>query len=518
VSTTNKCAANDKKDGKWRLTGNVHACDDHKEKGLELLEDAVSRVKSQLQELAQPHVPPTPTPATQPTTSTTSGQDKWGINKIYPDATDERAQVWYMNQDDPTSDARFKNWKNADLRREPDGAWSADGSGNNKYQVRLEGWSESGSKKWLNCEITVYANVMTEGSGSGPYAFQIYRGGGHHSSKTPCDGCAYKARIRRDRRVTIVKEIIHPDYTSNRGNVASLTKSPIGNYIGVKQVVYNLPKGQNNRNPVKVEVYVDENGMDANGRFDPTKQTWKKMAETVDSGDWASGNGGDCDPIETGYTGRRKSDEILNTPGGTSAGNLAAYRTDGVGSKIKFFSIREIVPPVLVTPPSPLPDESDEADEIPPIIQPGPMPPAPEPVTKPVDQYIHEAVNRTRQQNERQSLSYDEDLESVALKHSKDMIARNYFSHTTPEGKGVGDRYREAAYTGCRTWGENIAWFSTSRLSQMTNEEIGMKIFDQWWNSPGHKTNILSSTYSIEGIGIYISGNKVMATQNFCRK
>lgn len=533
MSSTNQCAAGDNKDAKWKLTGSIHVCDTHKDEGTQLLSKAVSQVKSQLQETVPPQPQPEPPqpeppvpeppnpppPQPEPPGSPEQQQDKWRINKIYPDATGARAQHWYMDQENPTRDPRFKNHRNANLRREADGSWSADGSGNGKYQVRLEGWSESGSKKWLNTEITVYANVMGNASGnSGSYAFQTYRGGGHHSSNTPCDGAAYKARIRRDRRVVIVKEVIHPDYTSNRGGIASLSKDPIGNYIGVKQVVYNLAKAQNGRYPVKIEVYVDETGMDASGHLDPRKQTWKKMAETIDSGGWASGNGGGCPAIETGNSGTRKPDEILNTPGGTSAGNLAAYRTDGVRSKIKFFSIREITPAVLVTPPTPLPDEPDEPDETPPIIEPGPLPPAPEPMRKPVDQYIHEAVNRARQQQGLGALRYDEALEAVALKHSKDMIARNYFSHTTPEGKDVGDRYRDSNYTGCRSWGENIAWFSTSRLSRMTNEEIGIRIFNQWWNSPGHKRNMLSPNYNIEGIGIYISGNKVMATQNFCRK
>lgn len=252
-----------------------------------------------------------------------------------------------MDQDNPTSDPRFRNWRNAALRREPDGAWSADGSGNGKYQVRLEGWSESASKKWLNCEITVYANVMTNvAPNTGAYAFQTYRGGGHHSStKNPCEGCAYKARIRRDKGVVICKEILHPDYTSNRGGLAKLTKDPIGNYIGVKEVVYNLPVQPGKRTAVKIEVWVDEQGMSADGRFDPTKQVWRKMAETIDSGGWASGTGNGCPPIEMGNTGTRKPDEILNTSGGTAAGNLAAYRTDGVRSKIKYFSIRNIRPP-----------------------------------------------------------------------------------------------------------------------------------------------------------------------------
>jgi hypothetical protein len=174
----------------------------------------------------------------------------------------------------------------------------------------------------------------------------VYRGGGHHSSNTPCEGAAYKARIRKDKSVVVTKEVLHPDYASNKGGIKKLTKDPKGNYIGTKLVVYNLPKAPSGRTPVKLEVYVDEDGMGADGVFTASKQNWVKAAENTDFGGWASGDGGGCPPLEIGNTGKRKPDEILNTPGGTSEGNLAAYRTDGVKSKIKFFSIREIKPPV----------------------------------------------------------------------------------------------------------------------------------------------------------------------------
>jgi hypothetical protein len=183
-----------------------------------------------------------------------------------------------MDMDNPTKDSRFKNWKSANLKKEADGGWSCDGSANGKFQVRLEGWSQSGSKKWLNCEITIYAQVLDQLSGAGAYAFQVYRGGGHHSSNNPCEGFAYKGRVRFDRSVTITKEILHPDYTGNRGGIKKLTKPPLGYYIGTKLVVYNLPQKVDTLTlktaPVKIEVWCDENGMDVFGKLDPTKQNW----------------------------------------------------------------------------------------------------------------------------------------------------------------------------------------------------------------------------------------------------
>src|SRR5215212_9790354 len=71
-------------------------------------------------------------------------RDMWGIQKICPDAQGDSFQVWYMDQDgDPTKDKRFRNWKNANLRRmqECSGAcWYVDGK-DQRGQVRLEGLS-----------------------------------------------------------------------------------------------------------------------------------------------------------------------------------------------------------------------------------------------------------------------------------------------------------------------------------------------------------------------------------------
>ncbi len=95
--------------------------------------------------------------------------DEHDIRKLYHDAIDDRKQEWYFDMNNPTRPGgRLGNYKNANLQRESDGSWSVTGATEfidgkwrkGKGQVRLEGWSESGSKKWLNMEITVYAFYM----------------------------------------------------------------------------------------------------------------------------------------------------------------------------------------------------------------------------------------------------------------------------------------------------------------------------------------------------------------------
>jgi uncharacterized protein YkwD len=55
------------------------------------------------------------------------------------------------------------------------------------------------------------------------------------------------------------------------------------------------------------------------------------------------------------------------------------------------------------------------------------------------------------------------------------------------------------------------------RYAWNTQEEIAQSTVDGWMTSPGHRQNILTSTYNREGIGVAIdSDNKVYITEDFC--
>ncbi len=103
-------------------------------------------------------------------------------------------------------------------------------------------------------------------------------------------------------------------------------------------------------------------------------------------------------------------------------------------------------------------------------------------------------------------------------------IYRNYpypNHHTNPSELRVNDRYRKAGYSGYTAYGENILYYSNSNMAKMSKQELAQKIMywtKGWWNSPSHKANILSSKYNREGLGIYVYGDTVWATQNFSRR
>lgn len=107
-------------------------------------------------------------------------------------------------------------------------------------------------------------------------------------------------------------------------------------------------------------------------------------------------------------------------------------------------------------------------------------------------------INRERQARGLGALRMSRTLARPAQRHSADMAARRYFSHTSPSGTTMGARIARSGYTrGGRghVIGENIAW-GTGAVSTPASIVRG------WMNSPGHRANILSPRYREIGIGV----------------
>jgi hypothetical protein len=100
-------------------------------------------------------------------------------------------------------------------------------------------------------------------------------------------------------------------------------------------------------------------------------------------------------------------------------------------------------------------------------------------------------TNNQRASNSLGALAVNSTLNQAAQAKANDMAARNYWSHNTPDGQTPWTFFTAAGYQ-YQTAGENLAYgFDTS-----TNAVIA------WMNSPGHKANILNTTYTEVGFGI----------------
>ncbi|MBR4173312.1 MAG: hypothetical protein IKR46_02960 [Clostridia bacterium] len=109
---------------------------------------------------------------------------------------------------------------------------------------------------------------------------------------------------------------------------------------------------------------------------------------------------------------------------------------------------------------------------------------------------VLQLVNEQRANYGLSALSYSTELEAVAYAHSKDMAQNNYFSHTNLSGQSPFDRMRAAGIS-YRAAAENIA------AGQRTPQEV----VNAWMNSPGHRANILNSSVTKMGVGIYSGGS-----------
>lgn len=117
---------------------------------------------------------------------------------------------------------------------------------------------------------------------------------------------------------------------------------------------------------------------------------------------------------------------------------------------------------------------------------------------------VFDLANSVRARLGKTLFKWDEKAAVAARKHSEDMAVKNYFDHTSPDGKSPFDRMEDEGIKFSRA-AENIAMGQTNSI----------EAHETLMNSPGHRSNILGDCEKL-GVGVYIgSGNKIYYTQNF---
>ncbi|MEM0242954.1 MAG: CAP domain-containing protein [Candidatus Aenigmatarchaeota archaeon] len=150
---------------------------------------------------------------------------------------------------------------------------------------------------------------------------------------------------------------------------------------------------------------------------------------------------------------------------------------------------------------------------------------------------IHEYVNKIRAEHNLSILKFNEKLREIARYHSKDMAERNYFDHISIDGENLADRFEKFSYE-CKILAGNYVYegaenlflgyiyksysydkFSGKIISYefYSLEEFAKEVTNGWYNSEGHRKNILFEHWRDEGIGVFItSDGKIYITQVFC--
>ncbi|WP_309235732.1 CAP domain-containing protein [Streptomyces sp. TRM64462] len=95
------------------------------------------------------------------------------------------------------------------------------------------------------------------------------------------------------------------------------------------------------------------------------------------------------------------------------------------------------------------------------------------------------------------------ELGALARAFSQDMAARDFFSHTDPDGDSPWDRAAQAGVEGLG--GENIA----------RGQADAAAVMESWMNSEGHRANILNCDFTTLGVGVHFGDGGPWWTQNF---
>lgn len=103
--------------------------------------------------------------------------------------------------------------------------------------------------------------------------------------------------------------------------------------------------------------------------------------------------------------------------------------------------------------------------------------------------------NEARANRGLKPLCVDPRLTRAARSHSREMIRKDYFSHSSHNGEGLSARLRRFGYD-CGACGENIAG------GLGTPGKPG-PVFERWMGSSGHRANILSRGFKRVGVGTY---------------
>lgn len=132
-----------------------------------------------------------------------------------------------------------------------------------------------------------------------------------------------------------------------------------------------------------------------------------------------------------------------------------------------------------------------------------------------VENVLLELTNRERTKRALKAVIFDPDLAKVAAGHSRDMLLRNFFGHTNPDGFAFNDRVAFGHRTLIGLSGENV-WMAKGDISTDPHA-LAELIMDGWMNSPPHRKNILTPKFTHVGFGAVQHQKVIKVTQVFAQ-
>lgn len=132
-----------------------------------------------------------------------------------------------------------------------------------------------------------------------------------------------------------------------------------------------------------------------------------------------------------------------------------------------------------------------------------------------MERKIYQLTNEARRQHGAPPLTWETSLRDVARSHSADMLSRDYFSHTSPDGRTQHERLLAGYRFPLSMSGENI-WSGTGHDPGNTSH-VAAIIVNNWMSSAGHRQNLLNPEFTDIGVGVAAGGKDIRVTQVFVR-
>lgn len=129
-----------------------------------------------------------------------------------------------------------------------------------------------------------------------------------------------------------------------------------------------------------------------------------------------------------------------------------------------------------------------------------------------VTRLITQATAKFRSEQSLPSLKADSTLAASAEKYSAKLLAGGYLAHVDKNGCDLTCRFDESGYS-ASSWGENLAMMEYDERPSAAY--VANFFMSEWKKSSGHRKNLLSDTFSHQGIGVSVAEGKVYVVVHF---
>ncbi len=129
--------------------------------------------------------------------------------------------------------------------------------------------------------------------------------------------------------------------------------------------------------------------------------------------------------------------------------------------------------------------------------------------TAEMEALVYERINQIRQEEGLNPLQPNGPLAEVARQYSQRMAEEDFFGHISPAGDSPAQRVSAASIS---------YWIVGENLFTSTNAPEPAPLAVQgWMDSPGHRENVLRSSFTETGVGVWQRDSTYYFTQLFMR-